>query len=124
MSEDVTDERADDIRVALRLDLDDVLAYVAHEALHVIMRCDPADRFTKENTLNGTSDLHLSTLAHGRRFAVPGSRPTGDAPQRSAVILSRISVVCRGLFQQRFGLVKTTFGQSNAPAQMDILPRS
>ncbi len=71
MSENVTDERADDIRVALRLDLNDVLADVAHEALHVIMRRDPADRFTKENTLHGASDLHLLTLAHGRRFAVP-----------------------------------------------------
>ena len=65
-----------------------------------------------------------SMRAAGRLAVAAPDRTEVTTARRAAVILSRISVVCRGLFQQRFGLVKTTFGQSSAPAQMDILPRS
>jgi hypothetical protein len=90
MSQDVAYERVDDIWVALRLDFDDVVAYVAHEAINVVMRCNPAHRFTKENALHATPYLDVSTLAHGRRFCVSPVRPWPAArglPSRAKYVL-------------------------------------
>jgi len=64
MREDVADECIDDVRLAFRFDLHGVLAHVAHEAVHVITRRDPAYRFTKEDALNRTPNLHVLPLAH------------------------------------------------------------
>ena len=73
MREDVADERAQLGRVAFRLDFDDIVADVAHEAVQVITQRYPANRFTEEHALHEAPDLDVSTLLAELRFAVAAS---------------------------------------------------
>lgn len=64
MGQDVGDERLDDVRFTFGFDLHHVEANIAHEAVNVVTRREPAHRFTEEYALNHAPNLHASPLAH------------------------------------------------------------
>lgn len=64
MGEHVDDERVDGGRLAFGLDFYAVGAPVANEAADVVARRGSADRLTKENALNETTNSYLPSLAH------------------------------------------------------------
>ncbi len=64
MGKHVGDECVERVRLAFGFDLHGIGAHVAYETADIVTQRDSADRFTKENALNDTSHLYLSSLAH------------------------------------------------------------
>lgn len=87
MGKHIGDECVERFGVAFGFNLHGVGAHVAHEAADIVARRDSADGFTKENTLNYTSHLYLSSLAH---IGVNKRNLTAKAPkeQRPAIRLT------------------------------------
>ncbi|HEY2476752.1 MAG TPA: hypothetical protein VGI19_18370 [Candidatus Cybelea sp.] len=72
MGKDVGDECSERVRLAFGFYLYRG-AHIPYEAGDIVPRRGAADRFTKENALNETTDLDLSSLAHIDELA--NSRP-------------------------------------------------
>src|SRR5690242_5627328 len=80
--EHIGNERFDDFRFSLGLNLDHTLADIAHEAVHFVMRCNASNGFAKEHALDPALNSDLRTLAHAgslRRRPSPASSNPGQA---------------------------------------------
>lgn len=65
MGNDVGNECCERVGLAFGFDLNGVGAHIAYETADIVTRRGSSDRFSKEDALNYTTDLHVSSLAQG-----------------------------------------------------------
>lgn len=80
------DERVDCVLLTFRLDLDDIVTNVTHEAMNVKLLGNSTYRFAKEHALHAALNFDVYSIAHRYFFIV-------DTPAACGVLSTKLLIV-------------------------------